>query len=182
MSKETIVMYDSPEAASVQTVTGWVSRRGHFWRDDEHMARYDGSTHKRCECGEVHPHSSWCRACREKKMTEKFFALPVEKWDGETPLCLFDSDKYFFGDDILDYLAGLSESEEVRICKCKPGYLSLLSEDGWADDLPEDGELPDEVAKAVDALNEVIKAAGPVCWWEDAVAIDVADLRARIAR
>ena len=39
---EKIVTYDSAEAASIQTVTGWVSRSGRFWGNDEHMARYDG--------------------------------------------------------------------------------------------------------------------------------------------
>ena len=35
---EKIVPYDSSEAASIQTVTGWVSRSGRFWGNDEHMA------------------------------------------------------------------------------------------------------------------------------------------------
>ncbi len=37
----------------------------------------------------------------------------------------------------------------------------------------------DEVQAAVDALNEVIKAAGPVSWVEAPIAIDVANLRER---
>ena len=36
---EKIVPYDSAEAASIQTVTGWVSRSRRFWGDDEHMAQ-----------------------------------------------------------------------------------------------------------------------------------------------
>lgn len=181
MRDKKVVMYDSPEAASIQTVTGWVSSNGHFWRDDEHMARYDGSTHKKCACGEtIERIYSYCRACSREITNKKFLSLPVEKWDGDTPLCLHDSDKYFFNEDILDYLAGLPDDEEVHICKCRPGYLGIVSEDNWADDLPEDGELPAAVAGAVDALNEVIKAAGPVCWWEDEIAIDLDDLRARI--
>jgi len=46
---EKIVPYDSAEAASIQTVTGWVSRSGRFWGNDEHMARYDGCTHRKCD-------------------------------------------------------------------------------------------------------------------------------------
>ena len=41
-----IILPESPEAASVQTVTGWVSRTGRYWGNDERMARYDGSTHR----------------------------------------------------------------------------------------------------------------------------------------
>jgi hypothetical protein len=52
--------------------------------------------------------------------------------------------------------------------------------DDWCDDLPPEGDLPDSVRKALDALNEAIKAAGPVSWFEEPIAIDVADLRARV--
>lgn len=37
---EKIVPYDSSEAASIQTVTGWVSRSGRFWGNDEQMERF----------------------------------------------------------------------------------------------------------------------------------------------
>ena len=47
MAEKQIIMEDSPEAASIQTVTGWVSRTGRFWGNDERMARFDGSTHNR---------------------------------------------------------------------------------------------------------------------------------------
>ncbi|MDE9687494.1 hypothetical protein R4T22_18735 [Citrobacter portucalensis] len=39
MKTEKIVMMDSDEAASIQTVTGWVDRQGRFWGGDEHQAR-----------------------------------------------------------------------------------------------------------------------------------------------
>ena len=42
-----IILPESPEAASIQTVTGWVSSNGRYWGNDEHMARYDGSTHRK---------------------------------------------------------------------------------------------------------------------------------------
>lgn len=51
MTDKKRILYDSPEAASVQTVTGWVSSRGMFCGNDEHMARHHGSTHRVCEKG-----------------------------------------------------------------------------------------------------------------------------------
>ena len=111
---------------------------------------------------------------------QKFNSLPVEKWDGVTPLCVFDSDTYFFDDSVLDYIADHPEDAEIRICKCRPGYLHQLDKSDWADDLPEDGEIPDAVLSALDLLNKAIKEAAPVCWYEDAIAIDADDLRARI--
>jgi hypothetical protein len=46
---EKIVMMDSDEAASIQTVTGWVDRHGRFWGKDEHQARWCGATHRKCK-------------------------------------------------------------------------------------------------------------------------------------
>jgi len=177
---KTIVLYNAPEAAQFKTnLAGWVSRDGRFYGEDEHMARYAGSTHKSCDdCGTVNEIGRSCAPCREKHNAEKFAAYPVEKWDGQTPLCLFDSDRYFFGEDILYWLE--DHPEEVRICKCKPGYLSLIDRDNWADDLPEDGDLPGGVEEALTALNKAIAEAGPSCWWQDEIAIDVTDLRTRI--
>ena len=180
-----IIMYDSPEAATwKEGISGWVSRDGRFYgKDGEHMARWAGSTHRICEtCGGQYETRSWCVPCHTKKRNEKFLSFPVGKWDGETPLCLFDDDKYFFGEDVLDFLADEPEDEEFQICKCSPVYLHLIESDTWADDLPEDGELPDAVAEAMDALNEAIKKAGPVAWTEMPVAIDLEDLRSRVVR
>jgi hypothetical protein len=180
---EKVVMYDSPDAASYQTgISGWVSRDGFIWRDDEHMARWSGCTHRTCEvCGTVYRKNAWCDTCREKRMAEQFASYPVEKWDGETPCCVFDSDIYFFDEDsLLDYIAENESETELRICKCKPVYLSPINEDNWCDDLPEDGELPDEVVTALESLNKAISESGPVSWWEDKIAIDVEDLRKSI--
>ncbi len=181
MNDKAQVLYDSPEAAQFKTgISGWVSRDGRFYAEDEHMARFAGSTHRRCEdCGTVNQTGRGCSVCREKINTSRFAAFPVEKWDGETPLCLFDGDKYFFGDDVIDWLA--DHPEDVRVCKCKPGYLSLIGPDNWADDLPEDGDLPGPVEEAVIALNKAIAEAGPSCWWQDDIAIDVTDLRSRMS-
>ena len=182
MSDEKVIMYDSPEAAQLKAVDGWVSSHGQFFGDDERTARYAGSTHTKCpNCGEVYPTRSWCGRCRREQEQKKFLSFPIEKWDGVTPLCLYGTEVYFFGESVLDYIANLAPGEEPQICECKPGYLSTIDTDQWCDDLPEDGELPDAVQTALDGLNAAIKAAGPVCWWEDAIAIDVEDLRKTVA-
>lgn len=182
IAQKEMVLYDAPEAATFKEgLKGWVSSNGQYWGNDEHMARWCGATHKKCEtCGSINEIRSYCRPCRDNKMAEKFDKYPVEKWDGETPLCLFDSDVYFFEEAILDYLAD-NPDEDPRICKCRPNYLSQVNEDNWCDDLPDDGELPDEVATALEALNKAIAEAGPVSWYEDEIAIDVADLRSRLS-
>lgn len=77
---EKIVPYDSAEAASIQTVTGWVSRSGHFWGNDEHMARYDGCTHRKCDaCETLIPVRGYtiCDQCREAKEIEKWRVIGI---------------------------------------------------------------------------------------------------------
>lgn len=179
-----VIMFDSPEAAELKTVTGWVSADGLFFGKDERPARYSGCTHRSCEncVNIVEKGRIRCRSCEEVRRAEKWAKLPIEKYDGETPLCIFDGDEFFFDSGaVMDHVhEEHSDGREIRLAKCKPGYLHQLDYDNWCDDLPEDGELPDAVATAMESLNEAIKAAGPVCWWEDAIAIDAEDLIARL--
>ena len=52
MSGNEMILNTSDEAAHFVTgLSGWVSRHGHFYGNDERLARYDGCTHTVCECG-----------------------------------------------------------------------------------------------------------------------------------
>jgi hypothetical protein len=184
MSNELIIMSDSAEAAQEKTVTGWCDRFGQYFGADERTARWSGCTHQNCsDCGTViEKNRTKCADCAKEQRIERFNTFPVEKWDGQTPVVLFDTERYFFGESILDFIADSdpAEDSDLRICKCRPHHLALIGDDNWCDDLAEDGELPEAVQLAVDALNEAIKAEGPVSWFEDAIAIDVGDLRERV--
>ena len=169
MSDE-IVMYDSPEAAQKKTVTGWVSRHGRFWGDDQHGARWDGCTHLTCKCGNDMS-KSWtaCEACREKSSHERFAALPRVEWDGKTPLNIYGTDTYFFdGDDLRDHCEEFDVHPwEMEIVLCEPVEPYTLYADEFLEDcLPEDMDdiLPDSVHEAAKAFNEAVKEAGPFCW------------------
>jgi hypothetical protein len=181
---EPMILNESPEAAQQMTITGWYDRLGRYFGQDERSARWSGCTHVKCsECGTVtEKHHAVCDSCHQKGRIALFDTFPVVKWDGDRPVVLFDTDRFFFGEAILDFIADSdpAKDSEIRICMCHPNYLHLVESDIWEDDLPEDGELPDDVRAAVDALNQVIKAAGPVSWTEAAVAIDLVDLRARV--
>lgn len=166
-----IIMADSPEAASIQTVTGWVSSTGRFWGKDERLARFDGSTHKICEHNPAHgviEQRSWCKACRGDKMTAKWDAMPRREYDG-TPVCVFDSDTYFFDpEEISDWLLENDiKLEDARLVFCKPCYPAIIDpNEHYQDDLPEDGKVSAALAEAFDALNKVIEAHPPMSWWE----------------
>lgn len=182
MKEETTVHYDSPEAASVQTVTGWVSRGGRFWGDNEHMARWDGCTHVVCEgCSSPSkkPYTH-CEACRRKKEAERFAAFPHKPWDGSTPVSTqFGDDIFWDMGDLMDYCDdnGIRSEEDLkslRLVHCSPETLRPVDESYWTDELPEDiNDLPDEVYEALDALNEACKNAGTVMWFpmDEAVAL-----------
>ncbi len=188
-----MVMFDSPEAATFRTdIKGWVSRDGQFYGDDpgsERGARWSGCTHQTCECGTVHEKSSTaCPVCISKARDEKYYALPMVDWDETTPICVFDDDRYFFNvDSVLDWMTELkSEADkegamaEVQLVLCTPLHLHQLEEDVWADELPEDGELPEEVAQKLAELNEAIKRAPVVSWWAGKTRINVDALWARV--
>jgi hypothetical protein len=94
MTKQTekIVMMDSDEAASIQTLTGWVSRDGRFWGDDESMARWSGATHRKCknkpDDHPIHRTHSYCEECHRESRQAKFAALERAVWAGEPSLSL----------------------------------------------------------------------------------------------
>ena len=196
MTEETVVMYDSPESATYVTgISGWKSRDGFFWGKDEHMARWSGSTHKRCdECGRVYPKNSYCDFCHAKKETEKYYAMPMIEWDETTPVCEWHDDKYFWDkESVLDYLYDTYEDAqkqgyepEVQLVICEPQYLHTLDAEDWSDDLAEDGELPDAVLEAIDVFNEILKNQKASCWYPGKQRINIeslwAELKADLAK
>jgi len=164
-----VIMFDSEEAAHFQTgLSGWVSRQGHYWGDDERAARYDGCTHRPCEdCGKP-TEKGWlvCIECRNLRAIKRYEAMPKEEWDGNGMLYSDSDDKYFSSwGEIEDY----ADDEEIGIDKlrliiCEPQHLPLISDDYGCDELAEDGELPDEVIQAIEDFNKVIETVGLVSW------------------
>jgi hypothetical protein len=175
-----MILYSSPEAASIKTLTGWVSRTGCFWGNDEHMARYDGSTHKVCDCGEiVHQHNAVCRKCADARSLAKYAAMERRPWDGDAML---------FSDATDEYFRDLSEAKdcasdngmslaELRLIICEPTFAREIDgNDHFCDDLPEDGELPAEISDAFDALNEAIRnCKTPLSWSPGEYACEIPD-------
>ncbi|AMC34772.1 hypothetical protein [Janthinobacterium sp. B9-8] len=157
------IMYASPEAASIQTVTGWVSSRGRFFAHDEHMARYDGSTHKLCECGAEVDQKSYCSPCALKKLQARFDAMPYQAWNGKDWLYSHSADRYFDNpSQIIEYC----EEEEVSVFDLQLVFcISNLPEqinltEIWRDDMPEDGDeshIPAPILNALAVLNKAIK-------------------------
>lgn len=167
------IHYNSPEAATYRTdIRGWVSAKGLYCGDhggSEHVARYNGATHRDCEeCGaEIEIRYMRCEACCETRRNARYAALEAAEWDGETPLAIFDDDTYFFSHD---ELIGHCEANDIELADlqlliCVPVMGRQFGIDDFYDDLPEDAELPKSIWEAVENLNKVIKAHGPMSWY-----------------
>lgn len=171
MKTEPIVMSDSAEAAKLVTITGWVSRRGQFYGDDERIARYDGCTHRPCEtdgCGKpTEKHWIYCGDCREKRELARFLAMPTAPWDGSQMIFADGNDEYY--SDIESFLEHCEDQaidpESLRPILCEPNIAREVDPDYWCDEMSEDGELPAELETALNALNKVISDGKFVLSW-----------------
>ena len=174
-----IVHYSSDKSAHRATVTGWVSRSGRFWGEDEHMARWDGCTHVACsKCGDT-VEKGWtaCKKCRNAADDAKFNAKEKRQWDGETPLCLHMSDTYFWdGDDIEMYCDEHDcKPSDLQLMICEPVYAKEIDPNEYYD-LPEDVIIGGDIQVAFKELNERIREAkennDPLCWQEGKYRVD----------
>lgn len=171
MQKEKkIILRDSPEAASIQTVTGWVSANGRWFGDYEDGARYDGATHQKCIQNAEHPIyeiNGYCRACWDEKQQAVYEAMPSEPYNGDA-CAVLNTDQYFWEEnEILEYCVdrGINPAD-LQLVHCVPTYARQIDgKDYFSDDLPDDGELPQVLQDAFAALNEAIGEQKHVLSW-----------------
>ena len=171
MTNEKIILADSDEAAKFVTgLSGWVDKNGVFWGQLEEMARYASATHKRCEeckTAIINRVYRCCVDCIEKKDIERYSKLEKKVWDGEVYLYSDRDDVYFSNyQELHDYIDEhqIENIDSLRLVICEPEHLRELDADYWADDLPEDAELPESVLSTIEALNAALKDAGIVSW------------------
>ncbi len=171
MKDEKIILAEDDEAAKFVTgLSGWVDKNGVFWGQLEEMARYASATHKRCEeCKTAIINRGYrcCVDCIEKNDIERYSKLERKVWDGESYLHSDRDDVYFADyDQLNDYIDEhqIENIDSLRLIICEPEHLRELDADYWADDLPEDTELPDSVLSAIETLNAALKDAGIVSW------------------
>lgn len=176
-TKEEIIVPSDDRAASIKTITGWVSRNGRFYGDDEHQARYDGSTRGTCsQCGSVSQKSrTKCDECIQKDKIERFNNLPIVEWDGKTALYCEVNDKYFWHSEEIDEFLEENEltPDDLQLFICEPEYASEISSDIWEDILPgEDHEVPKELENLIKEFNEKLKQLEPLSYFPSKVRTD----------
>jgi predicted RNA-binding Zn-ribbon protein involved in translation (DUF1610 family) len=180
--EEKIILPDSPESARRVTVTGWVSRDGRFFGCDaiaEEIARNAGATHFLCDgCGKPVARSQArpCDECREKKEVEQHAKSKRHEWLGG--FLYFEAiDKYSDDEgEIEDFMVDNDmEFDDLRPMLCEEQKVHQIDEDYWYDDLPEDGDAPDELLEAIEVFNKAImdvtiswEPTNIVATWKDA--------------
>jgi len=180
MPEDKIIFPESYEAAKyVTNVTGWISREGRFYGNDEQAARWGGATHIHCKkCG-APTFKPWllCKKCRDQQAWERYAKFPTEKWDENVPTYSPVTDRYYwYKDDVRDENSeGNFDPASLQLVLCKPIYAPDVDPESIYEDLlPEYDKLSDVSQELVDAfqeLNDTIKDANIILSYEP---IDVA--------
>lgn len=167
---EKIIFAEDDNAAVYRTdLKGWVSAAGHYYREDERLARYDGSTHTHCiDCGVTTPKSrARCDSCYKKINIKKYYDMPVGEFTDGWLYCA-DADEYFrdYCDLVDHYESNELDLSLARPIICEPVYPSQIDpNEYYQDELPEDIEVPEYVQEAFDVLNEALRrCTEPLSW------------------
>lgn len=91
---------------------------------------------------------------------KNFNQMPSKEYDGETPVVIFNSDKYFFCiEDIENYCKKDNiKPEDLRLVFCEPIYFHRIEPNDIYDDILPDGYTVEDVSKELsDAFNNLNK-------------------------
>jgi len=168
---------DLKACAKKVNVDGWACAHcGLFYgntEDSEMHARYCCTRVSECHtCGGLsQPHRAYCDACELDHVHEAFQQLEEVDWDGQTPLCIFRGDEYFFDPEGLElFLDGhCIPIDDLRLVICKPQELPVFEMNEYLEDytpLEDDFfELPKGWQEAEKAVNDYLKKCGHFCWY-----------------
>ena len=174
--KEKILFPEDDIVEYRTNIEGWVGKiDSRFYGKEEALDRCMNSTHKKCDkCGGTVEKYSYCKPCAHKRSVERYFEMEFEEWDGETPLCLYDSDRFFWdADSIEDYLDDFDEEdcpspEDLPLVICKPQYFHEIDVyHFWEELFPEDCDMSDypDLNEKVEELNKFIREyRTPASW------------------
>lgn len=172
-----VIPFESDQAASIKTFSGWVDREGQYFGNNERSARYSGCTHIRCaDCGTLVEKEQGvrCHTCAGKRRKEAHAKLPQEAWNGADMLYSQEFDAYFHSEsDIEDFIDGYSSEcalklEDLCLVICTPNYADQFDLDFHLEDVLFDGlsgsEISESLNLAVMALNKELAALPALSW------------------
>lgn len=178
MTDDKIIMYDSDEAAQYgeRTIRGWFDRHNQYFAGNEHLARYSGATHKKCDkCGEITRVNGYCKTCHIKKREEVFAKAEVIDWDGKCMVYSETLDEYY-SEPILAVEDGDEHGikpSELMLYECERLGLAELDSDQWYEELAEGDDVIDEIQGLVEKFNAGLVKLETNTWYPTSRAINV---------
>ncbi len=156
-----VILKNDPRAATYRTdITGWVGRNGNYYGRDEGRARRESATHRVCDvCGNIIEVHAFCVPCYDRKKIDKYNAMPEKEWDEETPVYSQTNDEYHESwSDVCDEDPNEKIIEALQLIICEPKYLKEIDPyEYYSYDIPDGGDLPDQIYQAFERLNKVIR-------------------------
>jgi hypothetical protein len=152
-----------------------------FAYQDERSAEYASANGRICECGQTTSAKwkIWCDDCATKKQEERFNSLEIIEWDRETPLCIFETDHYFFDEDDIDMFIedeaeGTEKKEDLQLVVCVSYSVPCFDFNEFLNDVfPEDMNIGDYSNKKTkysaeeleQMVNDYIEDISPISWF-----------------
>lgn len=129
-------------------------------------------THDDCaDCGiefkKEYTYQYKCESCLFKAKVDKYNSLELVEWDGETPLCIYDDDTYFFDYESIEEYCDEREitMSGLMLVLCEKSNFNHIEFDYWADDIHEDWEPSDEFVKKVKEFNDFLEIESTNTWF-----------------
>lgn len=149
-------------AVKVTGLEGWACKTcRRYYAEDEHLARWCCAKDLPCDTEGCQKRKTRgytvCDSCRETLDLKRWLALPEVPWDGKTPLCLDDDDRYFFdADDLLEHVAEHDlKLEDMRLVICEERGKPEFDMYEWLEDYLAEGM---EHEAGWDSINEKVNA------------------------
>jgi hypothetical protein len=186
--EEKIILFDAKDLVEYRTdLEGWTGPDRLYYgkgEEGENRARQANSTHQRHHCGNIIRKNSYCPTCSEQNSREYFLKLEEVEWDGKSMMSLRHDDRFFSDmEEVFEYCDDNDiDIEDLKLMECEKRVdISEINIDELNEEYcTNDGELGvshyhPEIAKKVDELNELIRNAEPVLWFETKKRIKISE-------
>jgi len=165
MKDDKVIFEDSPEAATYRNdVSGWVSRGGNFYGENEMMARLDGATHQKCyDCENVLAKYTRCAKCDQERQDSIFRRMPERAWNGEDLLFSRAEERYYHEWEGINSDGEKVSFESMKFVFCNEIEWPEIYEDYFLDEMPDDSENA-ELSRLVDDFNYGLRKIKTNCF------------------
>lgn len=169
--KDKVHMKDIKEGTHPREMPVLIVGKEKFWASactKDMIASHDDCLDCKKEFEKPYSSSRRCFECEYKFRLAKYMKKPFKEWNGQGFVYSEIVEQYFNGsDEIDDYINDLDKDDipgSLRLVICKPNTAGTIDGDWWSDSLPEDGEMPEEMVKAIDEFNKKLIAIGTLSW------------------